>query len=67
MKDFIQNILRYPKFLLLISAGVLSIVIAPLIPLLKRPATAAALGVFLVSGFVGVTLVLRGMLGLDTL
>ncbi len=67
MKDFIQNILRYPKFLLLISAGVLSVVIAPLIPLLKRPTTAAALGIFLVSGFVGVTLVLRGMLGLDTL
>ncbi len=67
MKDLIQNILRYPKFLALITAGVLSVVIAPFIPLFKRPTTAIALLIAVGSGFVGVTLVLRAMLGLDTL
>jgi hypothetical protein len=65
MKNFIQNLLRYPKFLALITGGVLSVVIAPLIPLLKKPVTAIAMITVLVSGFIGVSLVLRAMLGLD--
>jgi hypothetical protein len=67
MKDFFNNILRYPKFLALITAGVLSYLIQPIVPLLKRPITAIALLIALGSGFVGVSLVLRAMLGLDAL
>ncbi|MEE3715868.1 DUF751 family protein [Tumidithrix elongata RA019] len=67
MKNFFNNLLRYPKFLALITAGVLSIVIQPLVPLLKRPLTAIVLIVALVSGFIGVSLVLRAMLGLDAI
>lgn len=65
MKNFIQNLLRYPLFLALIIGGVLSVVIAPIIPLLKKPITAIALITAIVSGFIGVSLVLRAMLGLD--
>lgn len=65
MKNFIQNLLRYPKFLALITGGVLSVVIAPIIPLFRQPITAIAMITALVSGFVGVSLVLRAMLGLD--
>jgi hypothetical protein len=65
MKNFIQNLLRYPQFLVLITGGVLSMVIAPLISLLKKPVTAIAAIVAIMSGFIGVSLVLRAMLGLD--
>ncbi|TYQ29898.1 DUF751 family protein [Pseudanabaena sp. UWO310] len=65
MKNFIQNLLRYPQFLVLIIGGVLSVAIAPIIPLLKKPVTAIAMITAIVSGFIGVSLVLRAMLGLD--
>ncbi|WP_055073617.1 DUF751 family protein [Pseudanabaena sp. 'Roaring Creek'] len=65
MKNFIQNLLRYPQFLVLIIGGVLSVAIAPIIPLLKKPVTAIAMIAAIVSGFIGVSLVLRAMLGLD--
>jgi hypothetical protein len=65
MKNFIQNLLRYPKFLALIIGGVLSVAIAPIIPLLQKPVTAIAMISAIVSGFIGVSLVLRAMLGLD--
>lgn len=65
MKNFIQNLLRYPKFLALIIGGVLSVVIAPIIPLLQKPVTAIAMITAIVSGFIGVSLVLRAMLGID--
>jgi hypothetical protein len=65
MKSFIQNLLRYPQFLVLIIGGVLSVAIAPIIPLLKKPVTAIAMISAIVSGFIGVSLLLRAMLGLD--
>jgi hypothetical protein len=65
MKNFIQNLLRYPQFLAIIIGGVLSVVIAPIIPLLKKPVTAIAMISAIVSGFIGVSLVLRAMLGMD--
>jgi hypothetical protein len=51
MKNFIQNLLRYPKFLALITGGVLSVVIAPIIPLFKKPLTAIAMISAIISGF----------------
>ncbi|MFM7600249.1 MAG: DUF751 domain-containing protein [Pseudanabaena sp.] len=65
MKNFIQNLLRYPQFLVLIIGGVLSVVIAPIIPLFRKPVTAIAMVSAIISGFIGVSLVLRAMLGLD--
>lgn len=65
MNDFWNNISRYPRFFVTIILGVLFNAVEPLIPLMKRPATAIALiGVLLASlTFVGFTL--RAMLGLD--
>jgi len=65
MKNFILNLLRYPKFLALIIGGILSIVIAPILSLLQKPVTAIAMITAIVSGFIGVSLVLRAMLGID--
>lgn len=64
MNDFLSNILRYPKFLLLISAGVLSVLFKPVIPLMQRPITAIALITAIISASIGLVLVLRAMLGL---
>ncbi|MDX1977949.1 MAG: DUF751 family protein [Pseudanabaenaceae cyanobacterium bins.68] len=65
MKDFLDNLIRFPKFLALISLGVLSSFFAPVVPLLKRPATAIALVVALVGGFMALSFTLRAMLGYD--
>jgi uncharacterized membrane protein YjjP (DUF1212 family) len=65
MKDFLENVLRYPKFLVLITAGVLSVALTPLVDLWRRPITAIALVIGSISSLVGLSLVLRAMLGLD--
>jgi type II secretory pathway component PulF len=67
MQDFFKNILTYPKFLVLISAGVLSVLFKPVLPLLKNPVTAIALISVVISASIGTSLVLRAMLGLDAL
>lgn len=67
MQDFFKNVLSYPKFLFLISAGVLSLLFKPVLPLLQRPVTAIALITAVISGGIGTVLVLRAMLGLDPL
>ncbi len=64
MKEFLSNVLRYPKFLLLISAGVLSVLFKPVLPLLQRPITAIALITAIISAAIGLVLVLRAMLGM---
>jgi uncharacterized membrane protein YjjP (DUF1212 family) len=65
MKEFFDNLSRFPKFLAIISLGVLSSFFAPVIPLLKRPATAIALVVGLVAGFMALSFTIRAMLGYD--
>jgi uncharacterized membrane protein YjjP (DUF1212 family) len=64
MKELLSNVLRYPKFLLLISVGALSLLFKPLLPLLQRPITAIALITALISAAIGLVLVLRAMLGM---
>jgi hypothetical protein len=65
MKDFFINVLRYFKYFITIVLGILTFAISPLVPLMKRPVTAIALIIAVVSAFIGLTLILRGMLGLD--
>ncbi len=67
MKDFIENILRYARFLISIVLGVVFFAIKPLAALMQRPVTAIALVTALVGSFISLTLVLRAMLGLDAL
>jgi uncharacterized membrane protein YjjP (DUF1212 family) len=65
MKEFLDNLSRFPKFLAIISLGVLSSFFAPVVPLLKRPTTAIALVILLVAGFMTLSFTLRAMLGYD--
>jgi hypothetical protein len=65
MKDFFINVLRYFKYFITIVLGIATFAISPLIPLMKRPTTAIIVIIAAISAFIGVTLVLRGMLGLD--
>lgn len=67
MKNFVENILRYGRFLISIVLGVVLFSIKPLLSLMQRPITAIALIIALVSSFISLTLVLRAMLGLDAL
>jgi hypothetical protein len=64
MKDFLENISRYPRFLLGLVLGVFLSFFAQFSPLFKNPLTAiAAIGI-LVGGFAFLFFTLRAMLGL---
>jgi hypothetical protein len=65
MKDFFKNVLRYFTYFITIVLGIATASIEPLMPLLKRPVTAVALITAAISAFIGLTLVLRAMLGLN--
>ena len=65
MRDFFENVQRYPRYLISFSLGVLYTFVEPLIPLLKKPTTAIALISFLIGAFLFVTFTLRAMLGLN--
>jgi len=64
MKDFFDNISRYPRYLISITLGVLYGAVQPLVPLLQRPTTAIALIGAVVAGFLFLTFTLRAMLEL---
>lgn len=63
MEEFWENILRYPRYLISFTLGVLYAYIKPLIPLLKRPITAVPLVGFAVAFLAFIVLTLRAMLG----
>jgi hypothetical protein len=63
MQDFLRNVWRYPQFLFLISAGVLSMLLKPVAPLLKNPVQAVALITAVISSSIGLVLILEAMLG----
>jgi Protein of unknown function (DUF751) len=65
MKDFLENVGRYPRYLITIVLGILFFALKPLIPLFKNPITAIALVTAFIGSFVGISLILRGMLGFD--
>ncbi|MBE9064686.1 DUF751 family protein [cf. Phormidesmis sp. LEGE 11477] len=64
MQEFFDNVSRYPRYLISFSLGIFYNAIAPLIPLLKRPTTAIALIGAAVAFFIGLSFILRAMLGL---
>jgi hypothetical protein len=65
MKDFLENVSRYPRFLFTIIFGIFYSLFERLKPLLKRPLTAIALMGILISGFLFIAFTLRAMLGLS--
>lgn len=64
MKDFFDNVSRYPRYFISFTLGVFLNAVQPLLPLLKRPTTAIALVGAAVAGFLFLTFTLRAMLGL---
>jgi hypothetical protein len=65
MKDFLENVGRYPRYLITIVLGLVFFALKPLIPFFKQPVTAIALITAFIGSFIGLSLILRGMLGLD--
>ncbi|MGB3616333.1 MAG: DUF751 family protein [Elainellaceae cyanobacterium] len=64
MEEFWDNILRYPRYMISVTLGVVYTYVEPLVPLLKRPITAIPLVGLAVSSLVFVVLTLQAMLGL---
>ncbi len=64
MKEFFENVIRYPRYLISFSLGILYSAVQPLVPLLQKPSTAIALIGAVVAGFLFLTFTLRAMLGL---
>ncbi|EDX76470.1 conserved hypothetical protein [Coleofasciculus chthonoplastes PCC 7420] len=65
MKDFLQNISRYPRYLISISLGIFFALFERFKPVLSNPVSAIAL-VGLVGGtFLFLVFTLRAMLGLN--
>lgn len=64
MQEFIENVSRYPRYLVSITLGVLLTALSPLVPLFRRPSTAIAAISLLIAGFMVVAFTLRAMLGL---
>lgn len=61
MREFLQNVLRYPRYLIAFSLGILQTLVQPLAGRRVPPVTAVALVGGLVSGLVCLLLVLRAM------
>ncbi|WP_035985628.1 DUF751 family protein [Leptolyngbya sp. KIOST-1] len=64
MKDFFDNVSRYPRYFISFTLGVFFNAAQPLVPLLQRPTTAIALIGAVVAAFLFLTFTLRAMLGL---
>ncbi|HAA26394.1 MAG TPA: DUF751 domain-containing protein [Cyanobacteria bacterium UBA8553] len=65
MKDFFENVARYPRYFITITLGIFVFVFDRFRPLLSRPVSAIALiGLFL-GGFAFIIFTLRAMLGLS--
>jgi hypothetical protein len=65
MQDLWSTISKYPKFLIGVILGVFFNLLSPVTNLLKNPITAVALIGALIGGFLCLTFVLKGMLGLS--
>lgn len=66
MKDFLENISRYPRYLITFTLGIFYSVYEWFKPLLKNRVTAVAFLGMLVGGFLFLFFTLRAMLGLST-
>ncbi|HEY9638795.1 MAG TPA: DUF751 family protein [Coleofasciculaceae cyanobacterium] len=63
MKEFLENVSRYPRYLIAVTLGIFFALFERLRPLLSRPLTAIALIGLLIGGFLFISFTLRAMLG----
>ncbi|MEB3193025.1 MAG: DUF751 family protein [Snowella sp.] len=66
MGEFLENIARYPRYLISFSLGIFFSLFGWLKPLLKNPISAIALVGILVGVFLFLLFTLKAMLGLTT-
>ncbi|HBE21688.1 MAG TPA: DUF751 domain-containing protein [Cyanobacteria bacterium UBA11149] len=66
MKDFFDNLARFPRFLISISLGIFFALFGQFKPLVKNPVSAIALVGLLVGIFMFLTFTLQAMLGLNS-
>ena len=64
MKDFFDNISRYPRYFISFTLGVFLNAAQPLVPLLKQPTTEISLICAVVASLLFLSFTLRAMLGL---
>jgi hypothetical protein len=67
MKDFLENLSRYPRLLIAVSIGIFFVFFDWIKPLFKNPVTAVAITGILVGGFAFLYFTLEAMLGLNSL
>ncbi len=67
MQDFINNILRYPRYLISTVLGIFWALLERFIPFIKNPVTATASIVLLLAVFAFLFFTLEAMLGLKPL
>ncbi len=65
MQDFLNNVLRYPRFLISFSLGVVLTLLSPLTGLMSDRRSAVAVSCLLVSALGFVFFTLKAMLGLS--
>jgi hypothetical protein len=65
MREFLENLLRYPRFLLGLILGIFLAFFASFKPLFQNPVTAIAAIGMLVGGLAFLVFTLRAMLGLS--
>jgi hypothetical protein len=61
MREFLRNVIRYPRYLVAFSLGILQTLVQPLVGRGVHPVTAVALVGALFSGLLCLLLVLRAM------
>lgn len=65
MKEFLENLARYPRYLISITLGILYSAAIRFKPLTKKPMTLAALIGLSLSGVMFIIFTLQAMLGLS--
>jgi hypothetical protein len=67
MKEFLQNLSRYPRFLITVSLGIFFVFFDWIKPLFKNPVTGVAVVGMLIGGFAFLYFTLEAMLGISSL
>lgn len=66
MPDFWENVIRFPRFFISATIGLIFTIIGPFLNLLRRPQTTIVFVIVLISIILFISLTLKAMLSLDT-
>jgi MFS-type transporter involved in bile tolerance (Atg22 family) len=66
MPDFWENVIRFPRFFISATLGLIFTIIGPFLNLLRRPQTTIVFIIVLISIIIFISLTLKAMLNLDT-